>query len=263
MILLSPCPDHPRIRGEHPRAPVTIVHGAGSSPHTRGARGRRARGQPTSRIIPAYAGSTPRSKSPGGFFQDHPRIRGEHDVYDMVTARGRGSSPHTRGARRRPEQPVLERGIIPAYAGSTFATRRPRMSMPDHPRIRGEHGGCQAILVDSDGSSPHTRGARQTRRVGGDDVGIIPAYAGSTFDALVDGVDQMDHPRIRGEHVAEMFKFPLHPGSSPHTRGAPVSVERAVIKSADHPRIRGEHPPSPVVSSNSGRIIPAYAGSTL
>ena len=50
--------DHPRIRGEHPRAPVTTVHGAGSSPHTRGARRCIVPGRWVRRIIPAYAGST-------------------------------------------------------------------------------------------------------------------------------------------------------------------------------------------------------------
>ncbi|ERH20056.1 hypothetical protein HMPREF0043_00185 [Actinobaculum sp. oral taxon 183 str. F0552] len=59
----SPCrypstADHPRIRGEHQRAPVCDLHQVGSSPHTRGARRPwfiDCRGW---RIIPAYAGST-------------------------------------------------------------------------------------------------------------------------------------------------------------------------------------------------------------
>ena len=50
--------DHPRIRGEHEFDQVAGIVEAGSSPHTRG-----ARGLPTcfccgGRIIPAYAGST-------------------------------------------------------------------------------------------------------------------------------------------------------------------------------------------------------------
>ena len=71
-------------------------------------------------IIPAYAGSTPRSKSPGGFFQDHPRIRGEHCQRSREAPPIWGSSPHTRGALD--EIGVSDRGggIIPAYAGSTI-----------------------------------------------------------------------------------------------------------------------------------------------
>ena len=92
--------DHPRIRGEHP-APV---------PPARSAR----------RIIPAYAGSTHgqgRSLSCSGGssphtrgaprtqgkrlegFEDHPRIRGEHDAAHEAVS--------------------LMTRIIPAYAGST------------------------------------------------------------------------------------------------------------------------------------------------
>ena len=50
--------DHPRIRGEHLMKYGLVMEAAGSSPHTRGARG--ASGSPSSvlRIIPAYAGST-------------------------------------------------------------------------------------------------------------------------------------------------------------------------------------------------------------
>ena len=50
-----------------------------------------------------------------------------------------------------------------------------------------------------------------------------------------------DHPRIRGEHDKLDTVDPVAMGSSPHTRGARL----------------GETP-----SGLSGRIIPAYAGST-
>ena len=112
--------DHPRIRGEHPLAHLGDV----------GCR----------RIIPAYAGSTPRPTRPGSCvpgssphtrgaldaaearvkeIEDHPRIRGEHFDGPLALA-------HLRG-------------IIPAYAGSTLPSRR-------YPQ-------------DRRGSSPHTRGA--------------------------------------------------------------------------------------------------------
>ena len=172
----------------------------------------------------------------------------------------------------------------------------------DHPRIRGEHGGCQAILVDSDGSSPHTRGARKLLRGNAFRGGIIPAYAGSTCVGPPGVVGPGDHPRIRGEHWPPPPPVPGLPGSSPHTRGAradePRHRRRVRIIPAyagstrggaswtgrhrDHPRIRGEH--MLVVSrlhlipgssphtrgahqSRRGlarrrRIIPAYAGST-
>ena len=132
-------------------------------------------------------------------------------------------------------------GIIPAYAGSTPAGRRPRQGHPDHPRIRGEH------FRDA---TPEDVNAR-----------IIPAYAGSTgFSPSMSGAAE-DHPRIRGEHSEPSRRGGPMSGSSPHTRGAPHSalspllddriipayagstsrlrVSPPLIK--DHPRIRGEH----------------------
>ena len=111
-----------------------------------------------------------------------------------------------------------------------------------------------------------------------------------------------DHPRIRGEHVADPAQLAGRGGSSPHTRGAPVrrhpagGAERIIPAYAgsttsctwrrrgtgDHPRIRGEHTTvyertieqegsSPHTRGAHQRplgrhqiwgIIPAYAGST-
>ena len=112
-----------------------------------------------------------------------------------------------------------------------------------------------------------------------------------------------DHPRIRGEHLAEGGDVGRSQGSSPHTRGAPRpgrgSFRGAGIIPAyagstsrgrgrgpggrDHPRIRGEHSrPGPSGPGRPGSsphtrgarhrsgyhgcrpgIIPAYAGSTV
>ena len=213
-------------------------------------------------IIPAYAGSTRRA---------------------LATATGgRGSSPHTRGARFRRRWRGSSARIIPAYAGSTFRPVEHVASGPDHPRIRGEH------------ALPHHRGARRVR--------IIPAYAGSTFSPKDRFGSYADHPRIRGEHISWPETATRSPGSSPHTRGAPPTScrwwrNRRIIpayagstahgfqvreRRRDHPRIRGEHKgsscltcPTPGSSPHTRGaqslfedleqyvgIIPAYAGST-
>ena len=133
-------------------------------------------------------------------------------------------------------------------------------------------------------------------------MGIIPAYAGSTTGFAIVRFAVTDHPRIRGEHAHAHAYTPSRPGSSPHTRGAPIrhpfchcypgiipayagSTFSPICtreKSRDHPRIRGEHvlphlharevqgssPHTRGALSRSGafplavRIIPAYAGST-
>ena len=91
--------DHPRIRGEHLVTCISDAKRAGSSPHTRGARGAPSPRRSPTRIIPAYAGST--------------------DKDQHTQAMIMGSSPHTRGAQKRSDGPHGHERIIPAYAGST------------------------------------------------------------------------------------------------------------------------------------------------
>ena len=173
--------DHPRIRGEHVAEMFKLPDHPGSSPHTRGAR-RHLHGMGyRRRIIPAYAGSTPASPTPAPSRQDHPRIRGEHDVICMGWATGAGSSPHTRGARR---------------ARSVRSWRS-----WDHPRIRGEHTRLLVTTHSKKGSSPHTRGAHIFHKAASSPSRIIPAYAGSTGGTAAPAVGPADHPRIRGEHI--------------------------------------------------------------
>ena len=133
-------------------------------------------------------------------------------------------------------------------------------------------------------------------------MGIIPAYAGSTFGTHRVPIDVSDHPRIRGEHRWTRSPSLSKTGSSPHTRGAPDRGEkdrgvRRIIPAyagstgwadtgrfprRDHPRIRGEHESGQAkgasVEGSSPHtrgahdwledfadrpgIIPAYAGST-
>ena len=235
---------------------------SGSSPHTRGALLPHLDPREVQRIIPAYAGSTSRRAARGCRCPDHPRIRGEH-ISDGSTANmSGGSSPHTRGARRRCRRSPSRPGIIPAYAGSTVAEQCTHWASSDHPRIRGEHYLRRHTGEKAAGSSPHTRGAQSLSASPGTARRIIPAYAGSTGAEGGAGRQLPDHPRIRGEHMIAGTKrlqlmriIPAYagstrirlscsgrrPGSSPHTRGA-----------------RGAGPMVPA----GHRIIPAYAGST-
>ena len=172
-------------------------------------------------IIPAYAGSTCGGLIHARTQQDHPRIRGEHAAHGPEIRGRRGSSPHTRGARRQcrlhDEIPRIipayagstpleacegigPRGIIPAYAGSTAFAKLREAVAEDHPRIRGEH--CLYVVLDHvrRGSSPHTRGALDWSGVCFVASRIIPAYAGSTHRQRPAHAGDEDHPRIRGEH---------------------------------------------------------------
>ena len=162
------------------------------------------------RIIPAYAGSTTQTVVSVKRWQDHPRIRGEHSCSSWPCASCRGSSPHTRGAPAAGAGGFQLIGIIPAYAGSTSTASKTRCRPRDHPRIRGEHEGLGQWSRRDMGSSPHTRGARDRPIDVGFELGIIPAYAGSTSR-------NCESPRASV-------------GSSPHTRGAPAGLPADFIE---------------------------------
>ena len=233
--------DHPRIRGEHDRQRVDRAVDAGSSPHTRGARGADHPADARRRIIPAYAGSTAPSCTTRSRTRDHPRIRGEHARFPIAAKPDNGSSPHTRGAPLNNGAAHRVAQIIPAYAGSTQSSSPDSSLSGDHPRIRGEHNRRARCVPGPSGSSPHTRGARKPPCPRAARGRIIPAYAGSTSGSRRGRCRTPDHPRIRGEHSRDDPEPIKPPGSSPHTRGA-LSGFLSV--------------------SARGRIIPAYAGST-
>ena len=172
--------DHPRIRGEHVFQLMTKVPCPGSSPHTRGALRKTTTSASTTRIIPAYAGSTRRPRAITQRRWDHPRIRGEHDRGEALAVGPGGSSPHTRGALRSGAAFGVGDRIIPAYAGSTLMVHSSSHLIGDHPRIRGEHLLSVVVAKRPEGSSPHTRGARRRPSRLGRLRRIIPAYAGST-----------------------------------------------------------------------------------
>ena len=139
--------DHPRIRGEHDGAGNHIETYMGSSPHTRGAPRYVMTSDHIAGIIPAYAGSTWRCTCSRRGRWDHPRIRGEHTFKTLISNTGKGSSPHTRGARLAQVEAPAGRRIIPAYAGSTPIIHSLCCPYWDHPRIRGEHGGLIILSI--------------------------------------------------------------------------------------------------------------------
>jgi len=85
-------------------------------------------------------------------------IRGERLGVEVATMFWIGSSPHTRGTRRRGPRRVGGRGLIPACAGNTSAASPAALSASAHPRMRGEHEFIVMLDVWSQGSSPHARG---------------------------------------------------------------------------------------------------------
>ena len=213
---------HPRIRGERRTRSASCRASTGSSPHTRGTRTPGSVLPSRTRFIPAYAGNA----------------RGMRNQI----AHGYGSSPHTRGTHLlRPERFLKDR-FIPAYAGNASLERCHDGPLPVHPRIRGERFIQREEAVSLDGSSPHTRGTHIFEILPDGRWRFIPAYAGNAERAREDGTGGTVHPRIRGERQSPNGTSIFFPGSSPHTRGTPISVE---------------------CWPKSVRFIPAYAGNAI
>ena len=153
------------------------------------------------------------------------------------------------------------RRLIPACAGSTRRSCRPRRSSWAHPRMRGEHGHNFRMRDWANGSSPHARGAPSDGRACSCPRRLIPACAGSTASPSVPSACGRAHPRMRGEHVRILACTSLAAGSSPHARGAledmflpleqgrlipacagsTTSPQASSMRTRAHPRMRGEH----------------------
>ena len=88
-------------------------------------------------IIPADAGSTDQTGQMTEGVRDHPRGCGEHWHNGNDPASSPGSSPRMRGAPIKLTNVIMQKGIIPADAGSTSACSPRTGSAGDHPREMG------------------------------------------------------------------------------------------------------------------------------
>ena len=110
---------HPRSRGENgPNQPGSCFS-LGSSPLTRGKPDTLVRGHVRPGLIPAHAGKTSDSKRILVSSTAHPRSRGENMKKADAEALKQGSSPLTRGKRRRDAECCRAARLIPAHAGKT------------------------------------------------------------------------------------------------------------------------------------------------
>ena len=114
-------------------------------------------------------------------------------------------------------------------------------SSRDHPRVCGEHVGDAAEYMSNAGSSPRMRGTPHLCHDAASVRGIIPAYAGNTYVHYNFNAGLWDHPRVCGEHFAQLITGNNYKGSSPRMRGTPR------LSLGSHLRLG---------------IIPAYAGNT-
>ena len=110
---------HPRSRGENRMPRTTRVIATGSSPLTRGKLVGDRLASTVYRLIPAHAGKTLFWRLVSPRHPAHPRSRGENAYRSAPLPACCGSSPLTRGKRRRRRWGLGVRRLIPAHAGKT------------------------------------------------------------------------------------------------------------------------------------------------
>ncbi len=196
---------------------------------------------PSSRAIPARAGSSSTSTKQAPPGRGHPRACGEQRGRGAVRAGGVGPSPRVRGAVFRGPPGRDRQGAIPARAGSRSAATSVPARRRGHPRACGEQpsrcrgrprqgGGhpraCGEQPRDTGkstwmlGPSPRVRGAGFPGSGNFNIQGAIPARAGSSVSCSEDGAVARGHPRACGEQVPAPAESALKWGPSPRVRGA-------------------------------------------
>jgi len=152
----------------------------GSSPRTRGTQFGGPGSACERRFIPAHAGNTRGRRADTCRWTVHPRARGEHCQFTLASLHDVGSSPRTRGTRLVGLAERIRFRFIPAHAGNTHRRDSRPDARPVHPRARGEHNVMQDDQIGKLGSSPRTRGTRQSAGPTSTQVRFIPAHAGNT-----------------------------------------------------------------------------------
>ena len=155
---------------------------------------------------------------------------------------------------------MKNRRITPAYAGKRRRLPSRPARLRDHPRLRGEKPAAAPLQAACSGSPPLTRGKVDLTVCCLLELRITPAYAGKSrfYEEMAE--ERGDHPRLRGEKIANRLCYPPDRGSPPLTRGkvyrsscasiairiTPAYAGKSALRRAgarqalDHPRLRGE-----------------------
>ena len=192
-------------------------------------------------LIPAHAGKTKTSTVSRSAVGAHPRSRGENLGHTAARAGLEGSSPLTRGKPRRTRRNAQAVGLIPAHAGKTIVVVFASLACAAHPRSRGENPISLGNNSPDTGSSPLTRGKLCVFRGVRLRARLIPAHAGKTRQPRGRRPRLRAHPRSRGENRSVVTVHLIMWGSSPLTRGKPMSCRTVMIETSAHPRSRGEN----------------------
>ena len=232
---------HPRVGGENHASGGGDSGAEGSSPRGRGKQSVEREYVETYRLIPAWAGKTPSWRRSIAASPAHPRVGGENGAAGVPVAWVSGSSPRGRGKPKAKLVHCYVTGLIPAWAGKTRSSNRPRLRGWAHPRVGGENRTAPRAMRLHSGSSPRGRGKRRQALAYRPSCGLIPAWAGKTAQSPEPGSRRAAHPRVGGENRVRETRFDLDTGSSPRGRGKPSSLRS---------------------TRTTRRLIPAWAGKT-
>ena len=153
-----------------------------------------------------------------------------------------GSPPLTREQHQGTLEGTRRRRITPAYAGTTDTEACHLWLHRDHPRLRGNNFLIHKSICLCTGSPPLTREQLDVHGERQRNLGITPAYAGTTSRISTATILHRDHPRLRGNNQFAFFFTIRKPGSPPLTR------EQRQKKTGQ---------------SHGTGITPAYAGTTV
>ena len=168
-------------------------------------------------------------------------MRGEYILHVEPIRASVGSPPLARGVLELICDDLIDIGITPACAGSTYSIYIEVTCCEDHPRLRGEYIYIFKVQGDVLGSPPLARGVLHIKSMFKIFNRITPACAGSTNAHYNLDIKARDHPRLRGEYVRYALPYPFLSGSPPLARG--VLNEQSICNC-------------------DARITPACAGST-
>ena len=131
--------DHPRLRGEYWCCLWNGSGKPGSPPLARGILLDARESLEKARITPACAGNTAFLCKMCFHPEDHPRLRGEYSITQVISTVVAGSPPLARGIHfeLNPERKLVR--ITPACAGNTGGILGKVVHCRDHPRLRGEY----------------------------------------------------------------------------------------------------------------------------
>ena len=275
---------------------------SGSSPRVRGTAGQHVQLCAHFRFIPACAGNSRAEAVQPRQAPVHPRVCGEQEGRLDRAVANVGSSPRVRGTGTRGLQEQHGERFIPACAGNRYYAPALARYSAVHPRVCGEQGLGQQVVLGAVGSSPRVRGTASGNCGNGSRIRFIPACAGNRSSAMRCTCNSAVHPRVCGEQPHRKGFARWADGSSPRVRGTDRhGIPRAIAvrfipacagnrsasiaqsaRASVHPRVCGEqmvqlqrvyrrHGSSPRVRGTvallggglvGGRFIPACAGNS-